>query len=363
MFQFEDDEGRYGRMHDVFEGLETCQPGFDWRIFSLIREDREVALSALGLDAEDLWASRTHNVEALVSAPKVLRQLLSYRPDLVHVLTARPVESTLTRTVAERLDIPVVCGPNVGGWFPARPNHLWEDSTGDRLRNRLNYLANRASIRLTDPDRLLAFSDYHRTMVRSARAATPIEVLRPGVHPRFAPDASVPRETDLLYVGDLSDRKGYSIFVDALERLDGKRSLRVDIVGGTPDRKPRFETIDARYHGFVPRAELPRYYNRANLFVCLYADEMGPNTLIESLSCATPALVSEQSSLTEYLRGGNGVRCERSDIDDVVEAVRSCLEDPQRLIENARRVAPSYEICRTVEQLETIYRSETDTWP
>mgnify|MGYP000406888426 CR=1 FL=1 len=359
-FRFDGEAGRYGRMHDLFDGFRTCDADFEWRVFPLIDEGGRLALSRLGYEADDLWGSRLHNVESLLSMPRVVRALRSYEPDIVHVPTARPVEGTIARTVASRLDAPVVCGPNVGGWFPLRPNELWEDSPGEIASNRLNYLANRLSVAAIDPDLLFAFSDYHREMLRSVRSSGPIEVLRPAVHPRFRPDPEIERETDLLYVGAPNERKGYPVFVDALTRLDGSHELQVDVVGGTPDDRPDFEAADVTYHGVVPREVLPRFYTRTKLFVCLSTDEMGPNTLVESFACGTPALVNDESSLTEYVRDGNGVRCDRTDADDVERRLRECLDDIDRLVENALDAAPSYDICRTVDQLEAVYRSVID---
>jgi len=262
VFRFETDQGRYGRMHDVFEGFRNCNVDFEQRVFSLIDESDELALSRFGMDIDDLWGSRIHNLQSLVSGPRTRRRIVSYDPDVIHVLTARPVEGLVARTVAEQLGIPVICGPNIGGWFPIRPVEYWEKTVRETAANRLNYLANRWSVAMVAPDVLLAFSDYHRSMLESVRGDGAIEVLRPAVHPRFSPDPGVTRDIDLLYVGDVSRRKGYPVLVDVLERLDGDRPLRVDVVGGTPEQLPQFERINVRARGFVPRTDLLELYNR-----------------------------------------------------------------------------------------------------
>lgn len=360
LFEFSTDHGRYARMHDIFRSIDRCEPNFDIRVIATIRDDDdEIVLSRAGFTSEDLWGSRLHNVEAALASRRTVNELLSYDPDILHVVKGHPAEAIVARIVADRLDIPVVCGPNLGQWYPTRPDKFWEETTTDKALNRLKLASRAVSLRVLNPDLLLTFSGYHETMLRSVWDGR-IETLLPAVHDGFSPGGRGDRETDLLYVGDLSEQKGYDVLTDVLDLLDGERDLRVDIIGGAPETRPEFETLDVRYHGFVPREELPEFYTGSKLFVCLSADEMGPNTLVEALSCGTPALVNDVSGVREYLRGGNGVRCDRSDVDDVKTTLLECLEGIDELIENAEREAESYDICRAIRQLERLYHSLTE---
>lgn len=358
LFRLADNGGRYARMNDCFDKLDAEEAPFDSRVFPLITDTRQLVLSSLGLDLDDVWGSRWHNVEAIAASKRVLSDVLAYDPDVLHLATSRRVESILGRIAAHKLGVPVVAGPNIGGWYPIRPDQFWSGGLTERLSNRTDQLSNSFALHLNDPERVLAFSEYHRQMVRSVwDRADRIEVLHPAVHDRFCPEQGVERTVDLLFVGDLSEQKGYFTFLDALDRLDGRRSLTVDVIGGTPDHVPTFDTIDVRFHGFVPRDDLPSYYNRATLFVCLSSDEMGPNTLVEALSCGTPAVVNDEPGVNEYLHGGNGVRCDRNDLDGVVETIDSALRNQNELLARAAESAPTYDMSRTIQQLDSIYET------
>mgnify|MGYP002126078721 FL=1 len=350
-------------MNDVFDTLEEVNSPFDYQVFPLIGDENDLVLSNFGFEATDIFGSRWHNIEAIASSKRVLKDILHYKPDVLHVGGVSRVELVLTGIISSVLDIPVVLGPNIGGWYPMRRTKFWSGDTKKKISNWSNYLETMMTLRLNDPERVLAFSEYHKLMIRSVWDKNKIDVLYPAVHNRFHPDESIKREIDILYVGNLSEQKGYFTFVDVLEKLDNQYSLKVDIVGGYPEESPPYETIDVEYHGFQPRDKLPQIYNRAKLFVCLSSDEMGPNTLIEALSCGTPALVNDEPGLNEYLQDGNGILCDRTDLNDVVTNFEAALENQDQLLQSAADSAECYNISNTISQIYEIYSEVLDSCP
>jgi len=67
--------------------------------------------------------------------------------------------------------------------------------------------------------------------------------------------------------------------------------------------------------------------------------------------------VTDESGMREYVREGNGVLCDRDDVDDVEAKLRQCLQNTDQLTRNAQRVADSYDICQTIGQLGDLYRA------
>jgi glycosyltransferase involved in cell wall biosynthesis len=355
-FRFAENNGQHARMNDIFDTFEEQSPPFNYRVFSLISDD-DLTLSSLGFGVKDIWGSRWHNVESMLSFGQVSEAINRYDPDILHVTAASPAEIMLTKLTVRQLDLTVVLGPHLGGWYPVRRAKFWSGGISSALSRLMTKIIKSTALYLNDPDKVLTFSEYHELMIRSIwNKHEQIEIIPPAVHSRFCPDPDVERDIDLLYVGSLNKQKGYDKFMKALHMIDGNRDLRVVVLGGTPKRNPTFETIDVQYLGFKPRYDLPSYYNRSKLFVCLSSDEMGPNTLVEALSCGTPALVSDEIGIREYLRSGNGMVCNRENINNVATVLRECLNNERDLLDSAAEAAHTYDIERTIDWLDHIYK-------
>ncbi|MFU1780582.1 glycosyltransferase family 4 protein [Haloarcula japonica] len=357
LFQFENNNGKHARLNDIFDTLPKYDTNFEYKIFPLINDSGKISLSSLGFDATDMWGSRWHNLEAALSFRGCLNDIISYGPDVLHVGTSRRAETLLAKIVSMKLDIPVVFGPNIGGWYPMRISKYWDGGLKKVFSNWSDYVSNASALHINNPENVFAFSEYHKLMIRSIWGHDErITILPPAVHERFHRDQCISRDIDLLYVGDLSRQKGYNSFIKLLNNIDGDRELRVDIIGGEPNKKPVFNTIDIRYHGFIPRNNLPQYYNRSKLFICLSSDEMGPNTLIEAFSCGTPALVNDEVGLREYAKNGNAVFCDRDCPSDAAIALSEALDNIDELINNAERASSRYDMSITFDRLTEVYR-------
>jgi glycosyltransferase involved in cell wall biosynthesis len=116
-------------------------------------------------------------------------------------------------------------------------------------------------------------------------------LMRPTVDvDRFYPRAEA-RDIDVLYVGTISEAKGYSAL---LERFGANRLTFVgkNLVGGS---------IEGRYLGFVPRDELPVLYNRARTFAHLpaWVEPMGLG-VSEAALCGCEIVTNERVGVTTY---------------------------------------------------------------
>ena len=137
-------------------------------------------------------------------------------------------------------------------------------------------------------------------MVRLGVDPGRITPLRNGVDlQRFAPgDRAAARAQlgldgyTLLSVGRLNEVKGHDIIVKALTLLPG---VTLMIAGDGPDRR-KLEALArelgvadrVRLLGPVPQAQLPTYYNAADLLVLASSREGWANVLLESMACGTP---------------------------------------------------------------------------
>lgn len=358
-------DGRFGRFHDWVHTLRDMDDRpFECDVHAAMAVNPDGLLTEapseyLG-DAGDLWATKRNNLQTLLETPRLYRELQRSDADIVHLVAFDSLLFPPVLTAAN--DTPLVLGPNVGGWYPIRDDDLWLTGPVEEAKLRAKYFLRKQLIRRVAYAHVLAFSDYHRQMLElldiRGSAITP---LRPGVDPIFSPDgASDPPASpyELLYVGDLSDHKGYPLFLRAVGRLD--RDVRIRVIGaGDPDRGLiRSLGLESRVtiEGFVPRADLPRYYRSADLIVLPTIDETaGPNTQIEALACGTPVVTTDRPSMNEYAPEDAAILFWPREPRELADAIERALADLPALRGAARRHAPEFGADRTVAQLSELY--------
>lgn len=135
-----------------------------------------------------------------------------------------------------------------------------------------------------------------------------VVVLRNGVDLKlFRPPESPParealrarwnfHQFSLVSVGQLIERKGHGLIIDALTRLPG---TTLAIAGGGPERaaleaqaKARGVADRVRFLGVVPHDDLPSLYGAADALVLASSREGWANVLLEAMACGTPVVAS-----------------------------------------------------------------------
>ncbi len=164
--------------------------------------------------------------------------------------------------------------------------------------------------------------------------------LRP--HSRKSRDANLG-----IFVGQLVNRKGAHIILQALSRLP---NIRVEIVGDGPERT-RLVELSKRlhcsnrvvFHSYLPREDLEECYARASfgIFPTL-ADAMPTLALLECMAHGVPPLVSRVPGSTWVIRSGeNGLLFQPGSVSELGELL-SLVESDQnfcrKMGENARHL-------------------------
>lgn len=148
----------------------------------------------------------------------------------------------------------------------------------------------------------------------------------------------------ILFVGTLEPRKNVARLVEAFALLK-KQGLphKLVLAGGKGWMyEPIFAAVERLglgaeviLPGFVPREELPLWYNGAAVFVypSLYEGfGLGP---LEAMACGTPVVVSERASLPEVV-GDAGLTVPPDDAPALADAMAAILRDGT-LAEDLRR--------------------------
>lgn len=139
------------------------------------------------------------------------------------------------------------------------------------------------------------------------------------------PEKYPPQKHSLLFVGNLSLRKGADLLTPIMEKLGN--SFELLCIG----RIKSGIRLTANIHNipFVPLSRLPEYYNRACLLLFPSRLEGFGYAVVEAMSCGRPVVCSNCSSLPELIDDGKGgFLCDPDNIDAFVEKIRYIAETP-----------------------------------
>jgi len=166
------------------------------------------------------------------------------------------------------------------------------------------------------------------------------------VKPNFIPDPGAgqeEREDFFLFVGRLSPEKGISTLCDAFQQMPG---VRLIIIGDGPDR----QQVEARFldnnrvvvKGWIDKPEVLSYMKRckALIFPSTWFEGL-PFTIIESFATGTPIIASKLGAMAEMIEDGyNGFHFEVANSQDLHRKIELFLhldeKERRQLYNNAR---------------------------
>lgn len=216
----------------------------------------------------------------------------------------------------------------------------------------------------------VTISNFNRDYILRRYPSTPVTkivVQRLGVDRPFLPDEAVAtrheKRLSLLSVGRLHPVKNYQFLVEACAVLrDQGLDFVCHIAGEGPERlalERQIEAFRLEKHvlllGYVPRAELGRYYRLADLFVLTSHSEGIPVTLMEAMAHGRLVLAPAIAGVPELVHHGRtGFLYEAGSMPDLLSAVRWILSRENLLVgvrrAAAESIAASYDRQRNLRQ-------------
>lgn len=165
-----------------------------------------------------------------------------------------------------------------------------------------------------------------------------------------------------LFLGTLEPRKNLPTLLEAYARLEDPPLL---VLGGGKgwDYLPIFETIErlnlqktVRTPGFIPSAELPLWYNSADIFLYPSVFEGFGLPVLEAMACGTAVILSDTSSLPEVAGRSHNLRVPPHDLDAWEDALRTAYDNfdwrmraAQSGLEEARQFTWDQTAAKTIE--------------
>ena len=175
---------------------------------------------------------------------------------------------------------------------------------------------------------------------------------------------------DLIYVGSELPRKNFNLLLQAVAALKARGyRLRLFKIGGAGGDQWRARTLaeierlnlkaEIVFPGVVPEADLPVFYNAADLAVTPTLLEGGFAWLaMEAMGCGKPVVASEPAAIPLEAREAVEVVEARS-LDALTAAIARLLDSPdtrQRMGEAGARIIQRYTWEATAEAMIDVYK-------
>jgi glycosyltransferase involved in cell wall biosynthesis len=177
----------------------------------------------------------------------------------------------------------------------------------------------------------------------------------------------------IVFIGEILERKGIVILLDALDQLDdqGLNNYELRILGDNrpgldPLKDQMVQEITARGRastmtGPVSRSEVYRHLSQADLYVFPTFTEGQPFTVIEALAAGVPIVASDIQAISNMITDGvNGRMIPIDDTPGFAQAIAELLSDPERRsqISQANRTLALQRFDRSVfsERIAELYR-------
>ena len=297
-------------------------------------------------------SSRTFSRRGLpLYAADVLRwiaRLVRIRPDVVHL--NYPGYGPSLACAARLCGIPLVSRP--GPFIPGNPSNGWVAA----------YIANcraHAAGLLDSPlaDRVVVAGD----LFRPGRLQATMAADRP-LPPK---PAGVPR---LLFLGQLVERKGLHVLVDAFARVD--RNAQLVLAGGDWTSDGYAQRVKAlardlgvaeRVHFEDHREDVGALLSTADVFVLPSLSEARPRSIIEAMSLGIPVVASNTGGIPSLIASGDtGLLVPPNDAAALADGLNRLVRDAglRRSLGTAARrsAAENFRADRTAAEYVRLYR-------
>ena len=196
---------------------------------------------------------------------------------------------------------------------------------------------------LRSADHIICPSQFvKRSLTAAGVNEDSIHVLPFACNPTWLPQTPGIRENTVLYVGQISARKGVHRLLRVWKRLGAHRSHQLKLIGDM--RLP--STYLSEFRGLyehvptLPRARLISQYTAAKMFVANCMSEGMAIVIPEALSAGTPVVASRNSGAEEIItEGDDGILVAYGDDEALGTAIDSLLGSPERLAYMSERAA------------------------
>lgn len=245
--------------------------------------------------------------------------------DMVHHITFGSLQMG---SFMYRLDIPLVFGPAGGGQIApiAFKEYFGEAWSAEERRNRASRLLLRfnpaCKTMLKKASVVLAANEETLHVAESNGAKKVSLALDVGLPDRFFPEDSSRRvrqngRLKLLWVGRLMPRKGVMLLLEVMKELKDYPGITLTVVGDGVMKDVLLDGIGnfslertVSWEGWVPFAEVRKYYSDHDVFLFTSLRESGGLQLVEAMAFGMPAVALDLHGPGLIVDSDRGIKCE-----------------------------------------------------
>ncbi|MCX6158504.1 MAG: glycosyltransferase family 4 protein [Ignavibacteriae bacterium] len=169
----------------------------------------------------------------------------------------------------------------------------------------------------------------------------------------FENNDTVEREVDILYLGNIEERKGIELLIDIVKYIvTDYPKLAVKIIGSGDNTyvdklNIKIANLNLRenisFLGRMDHENIKLHFDKAKMMVFPTQIDNTPNSVVEALASGLPVIASDVGGLSSLIKDGvSGYLFDRAKPDILKEKIILLLSDKYKLMElstNARRIA------------------------
>jgi len=209
-----------------------------------------------------------------------------------------------------------------------------------------------------------------RALVSEAAPLSKIRIVPFGIHDRFfaiEPSRDSRSTLRVLFVGNTPIRKGLPDLVLALKKLDS-RFIEAVFVGepaGLSKWGYREATKVGRFLGSVPRADMPKLYQSADVLVLPTVSDVFPAVVLEAMAAGLPVITTPNCGSSDAVRDGvDGFIVPVRSPEEIAARLELLAKDRALLLEmgkNAAEQARNYTLLAYQQRLINLIRKELNS--
>lgn len=302
-------------------------------------------------------------------SPTLLRTVSKIAPDIVHFHAPFTVAANGI-IIGKRLKIPIVGTFHTYFMHPEYLKIVKLDKIGlDKSDRFQTFLWEVADAFYNRADVVVAPTEVVKKDLIEHGISVPIKVISNGIDISYFSQETLPRVfvPYFLYVGRITHGKGLDVLIEAYSRISETMTDAILIIAGDgPHRKALTNRVHelglekrVLFVGTVLDKEKVAYYQHALAFVSASPTETFGMTFVEAMAAGIPVISVAENGPIEVVSKA-GVLCETDDIDCLAQNIVRIYKDKKlraKLAKNAKKEAQNHSIDKTVDSLESVYKT------
>lgn len=134
----------------------------------------------------------------------------------------------------------------------------------------------------------------------------------------------------LVSTGRLIKRKGYEYLIKSISKLD---NIELQLIGDGNLKQELTELSkigdsNVKFLGKINHKELPKYLQKADIFILPSLNEGMSNSVLEAMACGLPIITTDTGGSKELIKD-NGFIVNKADINSLKDAIEEYLKNPE----------------------------------